>query len=470
MGGMPANHYVEIDEGAAQWSIDADACVDCKSESMRSFRLLVNADNRFAVYVWWLRSDPSPKAGTRQLTARQLVGVAAVSQDRDQSRENAPAVSPGVGFNIHGLGVNEEVRTPDDAISPMARVLLQTLCVHVHQAAFELGQMELVRSRGCGVVVVPVMSLTLLQGSCCTHLRDLAVRLGAASTCPLNAGYFYPTFDRSSPVTPAASITNAPAPMEAWASKNPYNHALWAGRLRMGPSLVCASTRTGLLPIFAPSRACRALEDFLLNPDNNGASKLAAFVQPAPYLQVGPKRLRGFAVYDNVAAPAGHDSRMQMERTFRTSSKEDISALLNHAPGLANLARYVLRQLQGYRGTTADDGCFDLLVGVHFFLVDYTGLTSFKWHTDDEPLNIKSVLGRRCLRSAVIQLGAAGRTAMQVYGFAPFVYEGRGAGAIFHGAALHRSVSLDPPPPSGGIWKVTLFFELPADATSAGWL
>ena len=107
MGGMPANHCIEIDEGAAQWSSDADACVDCKSESMRSFHLLVNDDNRFAVYVWWLRSDPSPKAGTRQLTARKLVGVAAVSQDRDQSRENAPAVSPGVGFNIHGLGVNE---------------------------------------------------------------------------------------------------------------------------------------------------------------------------------------------------------------------------------------------------------------------------------------------------------------------------------------------------------------------------
>ena len=119
----------------------------------------------------------------------------------------------------------------------------------------------------------------------------------------------------------------------------------------------------------------------------------------------------------------------------------------------------------GYHGTT--DGV--ILLAAHFFLVDSTRQTSFGWHTGDDDLNIISYVGRRSLRSAVIQLGAQTRTAMQVYLFAPFAFQGRGAGALFHGTALHRSVSLDPLP-QDGVWKLTLFFLLPEDQTSSDWL
>ena len=274
----------------------------------------------------------------------------------------------------------------------------------------------------------------------------------------LIGGYFSSAFDVDSPpVGTFPTTSDVFAVAQARCGTNFVGTQLGREISVSGPSQMRLSVQTGLLPFFVPAAPCRALNDFLLDPANwflARAGTRSPF--PVQHLRVGGESMTGFDGYDNINGPM-HSPALQASTTVKTQGRRDVEALLESAPGFAFLANIVLKQL-GYPARSAKQSSV-ILKAVHFFRVDTSRQTSFAWHTDDTDLRLTKVADKLGLRSAVIQLGAEARTAMQMLGFRPFAYEGRGAGAIFHGAAVHRSVDLDPPP--AAIWKTTLFLLLP---------
>jgi hypothetical protein len=471
--GLPPHTFSEVNNGGMQ----SDATVLAAKRLWGSpeledgFRLLP-ADSKFAIVIWQSEQDAGRK---------DLVGAAAVSIDRKQCDANTPGDHP-ICFNIHGFGARN-------------RALAHALYQLMDEAAWERGQFEYVRRRIAGEVVVPSMQFELLEGSCRTRpkallfvangwqlwslrmnmpcritepandtwdpgsigphapedtscLFDLELR---APTRPLNTGYVYPTMTAST--SQPANVTGMPAYFKV-VGPNRYNHAIREGTVVLGPSLLYPSMQTGIFSFVVPASTCRALEEFICNSNNHGYTE----TYDSRFLQVGTQKLYGFSFYDNVQAPAGHDLQLQAALTFRTLTPRHVTALLDAAPGFGALASDVFQRL-GYANPTPDD-VSNMLVSVHFFCVDSSRQTSFDWHTDDTDLNLKSHTTRAKLRSAVIQLGAEGCTAMQMHGFDHCHFQGRGSGAIFHGAAVHRSVNCVPSP-KHGIWKVTLFIMLP---------
>ena len=81
------------------------------------------------------------------------------------------------------------------------------------------------------------------------------------------------------------------------------------------------------------------------------------------------------------------------------------------------------------------------LVQVHFLTQDKYAQGLFAWHTDGWDLSLTAEQESR-LVVAACQLSNDMVTAMQVSGFpSPHLYMGQGAGVIFHGGCLHRSVN-----------------------------
>jgi hypothetical protein len=484
--GLPPDTFAEGDDCALKWDatrVAAERLCLNSGVSADAFRLLPAAD-KLAVLIWEKSQQPGTKV---------LVGAAAVSVDR-KDRDYAAAVSVDrkdrdydIRFIVHGFGA----KTP---------ALDQALYQLMDEAAFERGQLEYVRRTIAGDVVMPSMQFELSEGSCSTRekallfvengwqlwsqrmnvlsriadpanatwdhssigphapkatsrLFDLELR---APTRALDTGYLYPTITAS--ISQTANLTRMPAQVNLVGS-NKYNLDIRDGTWRLGRSLLTPSMETGLASLVVPALTCRALEFFLCNSSNHGYSEEESYF-PARFLRVGfpEQRLFGFSSYDNVQAPGGHNDQMQAARTFRTNTRGHVMALLYAAPGFAALASDVFERL-GYPNPTQDQYS-QMLKAVHFFCVDSSRQTSFDWHSDDTDLKLNSHVTRSKLRSAVIQLGAEGCTAMQMHGFHHYPFQGRGSGAIFHGAAMHRSINCVPSP-KHGIWKVTLFIMVP---------
>ena len=473
----------ELDRGACSWPTDA-AVVVADTASLEAFSKHRHED-KLAVYVW-KRCLP-----TRQGDAKTLVGVAAASIFRGSRATSC------ISFRVHALAINEDARSVG---------LGQQLYGRLHESAFEVGQQEYASLLRDTHVIQhktmqdPKMDLSILPGDC--RRRHDALRLYVRNhwlvTCDggmntvteallvgwqadgtslehkgvdlhlppirLTGGYFSSLFNRESvPVGDFPSSSNESALSQARCASNFVGEMLAKKLLVIAPSCSKLSLKTGLLPFFVPASPCRVLDAFLQDSGNwseEGAGESSLLVPAGKVLLVGGASLSGFYRYDNINSSA-HIPHLQAASTLKTQGWKDIEALLKSAPGFAVLVDSVL-SLLGYPQPSSEQ-VSSMLKAVHFFRVDASRQTSFAWHTDDTDLGIKAQAEKLSIRTAVIQLGAEARTAMQILGFQPFAYEGRGAGSLFHGAAVHRSVDLAPPPQ--GIWKVTLFVLLPLTDT-----
>jgi hypothetical protein len=461
--GRRGGHRIQIDQDGEYWPTVAPFALELlDSDSVKSFAGLPGCRRKLAVYLW-----SNPSGGALSLHAvdvdrAELVGFVVMSSSR--SALPITGASSGLVFNIHGLAIKRTsgrggAETVDWEAVELETARAKDLYEFVHLLVFEQAQKDFMLRVTSGEVLEPRLRLEL--DLCCRRSRpsSLEALLVGVDAYPLDQGYFTPPFDRGSAVMPTESMQRL-----TFGQPNVYNDKIRSGELLIGPNFMPPSQTTGLVSFFVPSAPCRALEEWLWDPANHGVLPLEATGHDfaVDYLAVGRRiKLHGFALYGNVQVEGGdrHSEALQSKRTIRTRSKAGVKGLLLHAPGFAALTRAVLHRL-GY--PAGEDRWLSMLLGVHFFLVDDTRQTSFGWHTDDTDLDtpLTSDKGKRALRSAVIQLGAETRTAMQVHGFNPFVFEGRGTGAIFHGAALHRSVNLDPPPRGHGIWKVTYFLKL----------
>lgn len=488
---LPQGAYIEVDQGGVRWPGQAVLSSLCASAAASTLLFEeIPAARKYAIYVW------APVESGRS----RLVGAAAVSLASNLSNSSPPTTTNSIRYFVHCFG----------NLHPIVGVPLYQ---RMHEAAFERGQLEYVRRLIGEEAVTPFIQFELLPGSCCSRVDALllvrhgwqllsvgksnepACRITDPATAtwdhrfigphapevppstlfnlelrapmiPLSTGYLYPAaLDTAVSLQPSTPMDNDHLSPKASALTK-YNDLIREQRVLIGPSLTAPSRQTGLVPFLVPAMTCKALEYFVCDPTNHG-SDIESSRFPVPTLQVGSRSLAGFSLYQNVQAPGGHNERKQANRTFRTRNRADVMALLDSAPGFHALARDVLRIL-GYHDCNQMQ-CSSMLCSVHFFCLDASGQVCFGWHSDDTDLNLKSDSKRRRLRSAVIQLGAAGGTAMQMHGFHQFPFEGRGSGAIFHGAALHRSVYCTPPP-QHGIWKVTLFFVLPEDITAQQWM
>jgi hypothetical protein len=474
-----STYDVQLDRGALSWPKEAEAILHADSASIDSFTKQVAGD-KLAVYVW---EDTSSALDSGN--GSTLVGVAAASITLD------PLSYRTISVALHALSIK---------VSSRGRGLGQLLYGRLHQALFEIGQHEYARlvfekkPALETLSVLPLMELNVLPGSCGSSVetlmlyannhwrltynggkdcltrdvlkewsgdgtqlqgKDIELSLPPVSLC---AGYFSSTFDKDSRIVGTfPAYSEASAVRDARCGTNFVGELLLTKITDIGPSLLQLSPQTGLLPFYVPSAPCRALDDFLSDPSNWSTHPGGRF--PVRTLQVGGVSLTGFAQYDNINSKT-HDPAMQAVRTARTFTDADLTALLEKAPGFALLARAVLGQL-GYTECPSAQ-LLSMLQAVHFFLVDEARQTSFAWHTDDTDLDLHTRADKLNLRTAVIQLGAEARSAMQVLRFRPFSFEGRGAGALFHGAAVHRSIDLEPAPRA--IWKVTLFLLLPLPA------
>jgi hypothetical protein len=431
--------------------------------SLSDFFTQPASQTRFCVYAW--ESDGKPNH-------KQLAGLAAVSLGKAVGR---------FAFEIHALTVRP---------SSMNRGAKELLYRSMHEAAYEVAQWELNRSGRAGDKEMQVMTFTLRQGSCrvddpdtllllqgngwsihtdasgggvLVRTRDEIVTLLAGET-PLQlsvAPYTVNSAFLYSSVQCPPKLSPSPAGGRVDAGKgNSFNAALLAGEAKMGPGSHLPSKSTGILAMFVPAAFCRSLDFYLSNLANRGVMPSQPY--PVSYLQVGSRRISGFGRYDNVQAPT-HSYHQQAALTFRTNTKADVLALLDFVPGFKELTNTVVMKL-GYPVEALNKVGGPVLLHVHFFYVDISRQTSFAWHSDDEDLQLYKTLDKKCLITAVFQLGAEACTAMQVHGFSTFFFAGRGAAAIFHGSTIHRSVNLDLPPHTG-VWKVSLFLKLPEKDT-----
>ena len=471
---VTADHSVEVDWGAGSWPT-ADAVSIADSPSIDSFTYHPEAE-KLGVYLW--ERTPSSHLPGHDMA---LVGLAAATVSR-QARSHSVIV-----VTIHALAIKEGSRKLG---------LGQALYARLHEAVFELGQWEYA-ARRADVAVLPFMELHVLPGGCRRRVdaltlyannrwqitcngghqcitaavlsqwlldgttldgKDVQLSLPPVSLC---GGYFSPVFDTDShPVVTSAFNSIPSAASAVMIEANFVGRMLLADRCVIGPSQKLLSPQTGLLSFLLPAAPCRVLDDFLSDPDNWGAEAGAgnggSF--PVKALLVGGARLTGFDRYGNLNN-YGHVPAVQASKTVMAARPAQVKALLLGAPCFATVVGAVLGQL-GYQACSPEQ-VSSMLKAVHFFLVDSSRQTSYAWHTDDTDLNITKRRDKLRLRTVVLQLGAEARTAMQVHGFRPFAFEGRGAGALFHGAAVHRSVDLDHPPRA--VWKVTLFLLLPVE-------
>ena len=105
------------------------------------------------------------------------------------------------------------------------------------------------------------------------------------------------------------------------------------------------------------------------------------------------------------------------------------------------------------------DSLIGMVEGVHCFRVDGSLQASFDWHTDWFDLCLPEE-NMDNMRSFVVQLSGAAITAMQVYGFDPHLFIGRGHVAAFHGSAVHRSYPTKLAEREF-VWKLAFFLVIP---------
>ena len=84
----------------------------------------------------------------------------------------------------------------------------------------------------------------------------------------------------------------------------------------------------------------------------------------------------------------------------------------------------------------------------------------FTWHRDDVELTgVKKKLSPQMVTTVILLNG--GHTGMQMWRFRPFTYPGTGSGAIFPGAATHRTIYqvMGSPRDDLDVLKVGMFWD-----------
>ena len=157
--------------------------------------------------------------------------------------------------------------------------------------------------------------------------------------------------------------------------------------------------------------------------------------------------------YSSIAALAGnHDAHQQAIRTAQVN-KAGLSWLLKH-PDIGSSLTVVLAQVLEILGLDKND--HKRCCGMHCLAQDHSSHAEFGLHVDN--LEVKGLSPK--VLTCVVQLSVT-PTAMRMWLFKEgYVYTGRGAGCIFHGAAIHAGAITTPPPPANYLaFKIVFFIQ-----------
>ena len=195
--------------------------------------------------------------------------------------------------------------------------------------------------------------------------------------------------------------------------------------LRPGVPRLYLDAGVGVWSCRCAQASARAFADYMLDPAHRDESG---------FLRVPGSSGRsqgGYFDYDSLTVPL--NSQLQSIRTLSASSELEAHDLVRSIPGLLSLLQDVLQRL----------GCSDptawgkYLKAFHGLILSVDRQVEFTWHEDifETPW-----LKQRCL-TAVVQCSDA-VTAMRMFGFQPFVYDGEGHTSVFPGHAIHQAYPL----------------------------
>jgi hypothetical protein len=208
----------------------------------------------------------------------------------------------------------------------------------------------------------------------------------------------------------------------------------------------------GVCPCQCEPRNAKIFADYMLDRGNRDAS---GFLM-VPGLSAGSQS--GYFHYDRLTVPL--NSQVQSIRTLSAESKKAAQSLVRSIPGLLPLLQDVLWQL----GSDPTDW-EQHLAAFHGLILSGDRQVEFAWHEDTSET---TWLTRRCL-TAVVQC-SNNVTAMRMYGFQPFVYQGEGHTSVFPGHAIHQAYPLTKEALSAlpkPVVKAVFFLE-PTRGTSRG--
>ena len=173
----------------------------------------------------------------------------------------------------------------------------------------------------------------------------------------------------------------------------------------------------------APASA-RTFAEYMLDPGNRDES---GFLKRP---EGRGNSLGGYFGYDSITVPL--NSQLQSIRTLSATNVQEAHDLVRSLPGLLPLLQDVLWQMG------SDPAAWEkYLKAFHGLILSADRQVEFTWHEDvyETPW-----LGKRCL-TAVVQCSEA-VTAMRMFGFRPFVYDGEGHTSVFPGHAIHQAYPL----------------------------
>ena len=173
----------------------------------------------------------------------------------------------------------------------------------------------------------------------------------------------------------------------------------------------------------APASA-RTFAEYMLDPGNRDES---GFLKRP---EGRGNSLGGYFGYDSITVPL--NSQLQSIRTLSATNVQEAHDLVRSLPGLLPLLQDVLWQMG------SDPAAWEkYLKAFHGLILSADRQVEFTWHEDvfETPW-----LGKRCL-TAVVQCSDA-VTAMRMFGFQPFVYDGEGHTSVFPGHAIHQAYPL----------------------------
>ena len=180
----------------------------------------------------------------------------------------------------------------------------------------------------------------------------------------------------------------------------------------------------GVRPCQCEPRNAKIFANYMLDGGNRDAS---GFLR-VPGLSAGSQG--GYFGYDRLTGPV--NSQVQSIRTLSAESRKAAQSLVRSIPGLLPLLQDVLLQLG------SDPMAWEKhLAAFHGLILSADRQVEFAWHEDTSET---PWLTRRCL-TAVVQCSDA-VTAMRMYGFQPFVYQGEGHTSVFPGHAIHQAYPL----------------------------
>ena len=277
--------------------------------------------------------------------------------------------------------------------------------------------------------------------------------LPAVSLCGMHSAHFKPK--------PRQELPQPPPMDKDWGKSYALNMKLMMHRL---PLIAGYDSKPlhekGLKPIYVPLRFCQRVQAFLAHPHNHEITVQEERNTDGHYmvvhaLKVQGRQLKGYSLYHTLNGI--HAPDLQCYCTVKTSSKADVAACFQ---GISGLTEVLLAAVQA-AGLPLTETCMQSNVQhMHFLLLNSSGQVDFAWHEDTYDLSIPEK-DRDNLLSVVVQLSPTFTTAMQVFAFPMHVYSGQGAGVVFHGRAVHRSVSRVSIPRGLAVWKVAAFIRPP---------